>query len=75
METPRFFIRELLKEMSVGEIQTELLKMKVRVSQPTISRIKNGRVKRTGSDTALALLRLYEQKKCVQKQETQASAA
>lgn len=76
METPRFFVRELLKGgWGEEDIQSELAKLKVRVDLSTINRIKNGRIKRTGSDIALGLLRLYEQRKGQSTQGAQASAA
>lgn len=61
--------------LSEEDIQVELAKAKVRVSLSTINRIKNGRIKRTGSDIGLALLKLLQQRKDQPAHETQADAA
>lgn len=68
-------MRELLRDGLTEEgIRSELAKIKVKVSLSTINRIKNGRVKRTGSDIGLGLRHLLEQRKA-SKAEVLASAA
>lgn len=75
-ETPKYFVKELMKGgLSEEDIQAELAKAKVRVSLSTINRIKNGRIKRTGSDIGLALLKLLQQRKGQPAHEAQADAA
>lgn len=75
-ETPKYFVRELMRSgLREEDIHAELRKAKVRVSLSTINRIKNGKIKRTGSDIGLALFRLHERRKSAAAPEAQASVA
>lgn len=60
---PRFLIQELIGfGMSESQIVAALKSDGVEVSLPTINRIKNGLIKRTGFDIGSALVRLHKKR-------------
>lgn len=60
---PRFLIQELISAgMNDGTIVDALKADGVEVSVPTINRIKNGKIKRTGFDIGSALVRLHKKR-------------
>jgi hypothetical protein len=60
---PRFLIQELIGAgMKEGQIVAALKADGVEVSVPTINRIKNGLIKRTGFDIGIALMRLHKKR-------------
>jgi hypothetical protein len=60
---PRILIQQLIGSgMKEGQIVEALKADGVDVSVPTINRIKNGLIKRTGFDIGIALMRLHKRR-------------
>ena len=63
MESPEVLIRRLAQhhKMTETEIVDALAKLGVKTSQPTINRLRRGKVGRISFDLAVGLNRLHEQ--------------